>query len=83
MCEPVGCVEVAARLGVKRQTVAQWRVRGVMPAPAWTVSGQPCWDWSTVEAWALRTGRLTISHSPDVTIAVEPPNLLSAPSHHR
>lgn len=24
----------------------------------WTVSGQPAWEWSEIEAWAGRTGRL-------------------------
>jgi hypothetical protein len=29
-----------------------------MPAPRWTVSGQPAWDWTEIEAWAKHTGRL-------------------------
>jgi predicted DNA-binding transcriptional regulator AlpA len=55
---PVGAAEVAARLGVKPQTVHTWRQRNLMPEPRWTVSGQPAWDWSEIEAWAKRTGRL-------------------------
>jgi predicted DNA-binding transcriptional regulator AlpA len=55
---PVGAAEVAARLGVKPQTVHTWRQRNVMPAPRWTVSGQPAWDWTEIAAWAKRTGRL-------------------------
>jgi hypothetical protein len=55
---PVGAAEVAARLGVKPQTVHTWRQRNVMPAPRWTVSGQPAWDWVEIETWAKRTGRL-------------------------
>jgi hypothetical protein len=31
-----------------------------MPAPRWTVSGQPAWDWSEIEEWARRTGRLRV-----------------------
>ena len=58
---PVGAAEIAARLGVRPQTVHTWRQRKLMPAPRWTVSGQPAWDWATIEAWARRTGRI-----PDV-----------------
>lgn len=55
---PVGAAEIAARLGVQPQTVQTWRQRKLMPAPRWTVSGQPAWDWTEVEDWARRTGRL-------------------------
>jgi hypothetical protein len=55
---PVGAAEIAARLGVKPQTVHTWRHRKLMPAPRWTVSGQPAWEWAEIEAWARRTGRL-------------------------
>jgi hypothetical protein len=55
---PVGAAEIAARLGVRAQTVHAWRHRKLMPAPRWTVSGQPAWDWPDIEAWARRTGRL-------------------------
>lgn len=49
---------MAARLGVRPETVHTWRQRGLLPAPRWTVSGQPVWDWSEVEEWAKRTARL-------------------------
>lgn len=55
---PVGAAEIAERLHVRPQTVHTWRHRGVMPAPRWTVSGQPAWDWADIEEWARRTGRL-------------------------
>jgi hypothetical protein len=55
---PVGAAEIAARLGVRPQTVHTWRHRKRMPEPRWTVSGQPAWDWSEIERWARRTGRL-------------------------
>lgn len=55
---PVGAAEVAARLGVKRQTVQTWRHRNLLPAPRWTVSGQPAWEWAEIETWAKRTDRL-------------------------
>ena len=56
---PVGAAEIAQRLGVKPQTVHTWRQRKLMPPPRWTVSGQPAWEWATIETWARRTGRLT------------------------
>lgn len=59
-CEPVGAVDIAGRLGVKQQTVAQWKLRGILPPPRWTVSKLPVWDWPDVEEWARATGRLTI-----------------------
>jgi predicted DNA-binding transcriptional regulator AlpA len=51
-CDPVGAVEIAARLGVKRDTVDQWRQRSIgFPAPRWQVGGRPAWNWDDVEAW--------------------------------
>ena len=54
---PVGIPEIAQRLGVQRATVDQWRFRGLLPEPEWTVGGGPAWDWPTIEAWAKQTGR--------------------------
>lgn len=51
-------VEIAQRLGVRQQTVAQWKLRGLLPQPKWTVSGNPAWDWRDVERWAVKSGRL-------------------------
>lgn len=56
--EPVGAVEIAARLGVARATVDQWRQRDLLPAPRWTVGGRPAWDWPDIQQWATETGRL-------------------------
>ncbi len=56
--DPVGLVEIAQRLGVKRQTAKDWKQRGLLPPPPWTVSGSPAWDWSQIEKWARETGRL-------------------------
>ena len=58
--DPVGAVEIAARLNVKRQTVDAWRQREAVgfPPPRWTVGGRPAWNWHDIEAWARRTGRL-------------------------
>ena len=55
--DPVGLAEIAQRLGVARQTVDNWRFRGDLPAPTWTVGGRPAWDWPVIAAWAQRTGR--------------------------
>lgn len=55
---PVGAVEIAVRLGVRRATVDQWQQRGLLPAPDWTVGGRPAWDWTRIEEWARKTGRL-------------------------
>ena len=57
-CEPVGAVEIAARLGVARATVDQWQTRGILPQRDWTVGGRPAWSWLTIETWARETGRL-------------------------
>lgn len=66
----VGELEIAARLKVEVQTVAQWRYRGKnragakaragfepFPPSRWTVSGLPAWYWPDVETWAIKTGR--------------------------
>lgn len=54
----VGPQEVAERLGVQRETVHRWRVRGVLVDPEWVISGVPLWRWQTVHRWARATGRL-------------------------
>lgn len=58
--DPVGIVEIAERLGVRRATVDQWRYHetGGFPAPKWTVGGRPAWDWSDIKRWAESTGRI-------------------------
>jgi hypothetical protein len=68
---PVGAAEIAARLGVRPQTVHTWRHRKLMPHPRWTVSGQPAWDWSEIEAWARRTGRLRDADAHAALLALE------------
>lgn len=35
-----------------------WKLRGLLPSPRWMVSGQPAWNWTDVEPWAVSTGRL-------------------------
>lgn len=55
--EPVGIVEIAERLGVQRATVDQWKQRGLLPEPSWTVGGRPAWNWPDIARWAHETGR--------------------------
>jgi hypothetical protein len=55
--DPVGIVEVAARLYTARPVVDTWRSRGVLPAPRWTVGGRPAWDWSDIVRWCHDTDR--------------------------
>ena len=55
---PVGVAEIAGRLSVRPQTVQRWLRRKLMPTPRWTVSRQPAWEWSEIEAWARHTRRL-------------------------
>jgi hypothetical protein len=50
--------EIGQRLDVRQQTVAMWKLRGLMPAVAWTVSGNPAWNWPDIEKWARESGRL-------------------------
>lgn len=57
--DPVGVREIAERLGVRQQTVAQWKYKGLMPDAPWVVSGYPCWPWDQIEQWARRTGRIS------------------------
>jgi hypothetical protein len=52
-CDPVGAVEIAERLNVKRGTVDMWRIRSIgFPEPRWTVGGRPAWNWDEVEQWS-------------------------------
>lgn len=68
---PVGAAEIAARLGVRPQTVHAWRHRQLMPRPRWTVSGQPAWEWPEIEAWARRTGRFRAEDAHAALLALE------------
>lgn len=56
---PVGIVEIAKALGVKRQTVDAWKLRDwfIPPSPT-TLGSRPFWLWGDVRAWAIDTGRL-------------------------
>lgn len=54
----VGLAEIAELVGVGRNTVDQWRRRGILPDPLTTVSGNPVWARQDIEAWALESGRM-------------------------
>lgn len=55
----VGPDEIAARLGVARNTPCMWRIRHLNFPEEWlTVSHVPMWPWSVVREWAIDTGRL-------------------------
>lgn len=55
--DPVGMLEIGERLGARRQTVAQWHYRGLLPPQRWTISGYPAWNWPDIKRWAETTGR--------------------------
>ncbi len=54
----VGEKEIARELDVKRNTVHQWMVRRMLPQPDGFASGNPAWEWETIEKWAWATGRV-------------------------
>ena len=60
----VGPDEIARRLDVKPQTVAMWKLRGLLPAPIAVVSRISVWHWSTILDWARETGRVATPARP-------------------
>ena len=58
MTDPVDIPGIASRLSVARQTVDMWRHRGILPQPDYPQLTFPVWEWPTIEAWAIETGRL-------------------------
>jgi hypothetical protein len=50
--------EISQRLSVRQQTVAMWKLRGLMPTVRWEISGNPAWNWPDIEKWARESGRL-------------------------
>ena len=55
----VSAPEIAQRLGVRPSTVHQWRQRRLLPEPEAVLGHTPVWTWTTIEAWAVETRRLT------------------------
>lgn len=60
LMEPVGSIEIATFLGVKPDTIVQWRRRPQLrfPEPRWTVSGRPAWAWRDICEWSIASGRM-------------------------
>ncbi len=60
MDQLVGASEIADRLGIGKSTVVHdWRRRyPEFPEPVAKLKTALVWDWSEVEAWARKTGRL-------------------------
>lgn len=57
--DPVGVMEIAARLGVKDRSVHMWKRRDRLPAPDYdAINGGIAWEWATILWWAGETGRL-------------------------
>jgi len=59
MTHLVSIAEIADRLDVPKDTVNKWRHRGLLPDPDYSLAVGPVWEWSTIERWAIDTGRVT------------------------
>lgn len=46
-----GIAEIAAEIGARPQTVAQWRRRGELPPPDAELKSGPVWVGETIDAW--------------------------------
>ena len=57
--DPVGVIEIAARLGVRDRSVHKMKQRGVLPRPDHeSVNGSRAWEWRNILWWAGETKRL-------------------------
>lgn len=56
----MGMQEIGAKLGVKPETVHQWRLRKYLkfPLPFTILGTKPIWLWADVSEWAQRTNRM-------------------------
>lgn len=52
--------EIAALLGVQKQTVWRWKSVGTLPEPVGSISGQWLWTREGIIEWARSTGRTII-----------------------
>jgi predicted DNA-binding transcriptional regulator AlpA len=57
--ELVIAVDIAKRLGISPQRVYVLATAPGFPKPLGMLGRSTVWRWSTVERWALETGRLT------------------------
>lgn len=75
-CLPVGKLEIAERLSVTPAAVDKWRSRhDDFPAPKWSVSGNPCWEWEDV--WQWHCARKGIDPHPESTLKAPVPEGLA------
>jgi predicted DNA-binding transcriptional regulator AlpA len=56
--ELVIAADVARRLGVSKQRVGVLAKQSGFPNPIGVLGRSQVWRWSTVETWAIETGRL-------------------------
>lgn len=50
--------QIADKLGVKPDTIRQWRHRNLQfPDPVRRFENVPVWEWADVQEWAKATGR--------------------------
>jgi predicted DNA-binding transcriptional regulator AlpA len=49
--EILGMGELARRLGISKNLVAQWMRRAKLPEPDWRLEMGPVWRASTIDAW--------------------------------
>jgi len=52
-------LDIAKRLGITKQRVAQLAARDDFPTPIGVLGRSTVWRWSDIERWARETGRLT------------------------
>jgi predicted DNA-binding transcriptional regulator AlpA len=50
----VGASEAATLLGVKANTIQQWRKRGILPEPVAKLACGPIWREQDIKQWAAR-----------------------------
>lgn len=49
--ELLGPGELAKRLGIAKNLVHQWLLRGKLPEPDWRLEMGPVWRAATIDAW--------------------------------
>jgi len=60
--ELVIAADIARRLGVSKQRVGVLARQSGFPSPVGALGRSQVWRWSSVEGWAIRTGRLDGHH---------------------
>jgi hypothetical protein len=70
----IGQKEIAHRLDVKENTVNQWMVRGMLPPPDGSVSGNPAWHSESIDKWAWSTGRFPALRVRILNLLTESPS---------